>query len=159
MLYNCKHTWKYQPSDAIFILFIFILFKKQVFFFCIFSKKCSKFWPCFQLFSINSKCFCFLFVCYYFEREWEKLPLIWMQTKYCSICFCKNFLKQTCPFEKQSLIFSTFSNKFMDLCLECRTRVGWRPNIQHSLFLRIITLFSWLKSTLLLKIKCFDTHI
>jgi len=30
---------------------------------------------------------------------------------------------------------------------------------QHSLFLRITTLLSWLKSTLLLKIKCFDTTI
>jgi len=30
---------------------------------------------------------------------------------------------------------------------------------QHSLFLRITTLLSWLKSTLLLKNKCFDTHI
>ncbi len=30
---------------------------------------------------------------------------------------------------------------------------------QHSLFLKIWTLVTWLKSTLLLKIKCFDTHI
>ncbi len=30
---------------------------------------------------------------------------------------------------------------------------------QHSLFLRITTLLSWLKSTLSLKNKCFDTHI
>jgi len=30
---------------------------------------------------------------------------------------------------------------------------------QCSLFLRITTLLSWLKSTLLLKNKCFDTHI
>jgi len=32
-------------------------------------------------------------------------------------------------------------------------------NFQPSLFLRIITLLTWLESTLLLKIKCFDTTI
>jgi len=32
-------------------------------------------------------------------------------------------------------------------------------NFQHSLFLRITTLLTWLKSTLLLKNKFFDTHI
>jgi len=30
---------------------------------------------------------------------------------------------------------------------------------QHSLFLKITTLVTWLKSTLLLAIKCFDIHI
>jgi len=35
----------------------------------------------------------------------------------------------------------------------------WPKNFQQSLFLRIITLLTWLKSTLLLKKKCFDTQI
>ncbi len=32
-------------------------------------------------------------------------------------------------------------------------------NFQSSLFLRMTTLLSWLKRTLLLKNKCFETHI
>ncbi len=35
----------------------------------------------------------------------------------------------------------------------------WTNRFQRSLFLRITTLLSWLKSTLLLEIKCFDTTI
>jgi len=36
----------------------------------------------------------------------------------------------------------------------------WLCNFfQYILFLKITTLVTWLKSTLLLKIKCFDTHI
>jgi len=40
-----------------------------------------------------------------------------------------------------------------------RDQIWCQEYFQRSLFLRITTLFTWLKSTLLLKIKCFDTAI
>ena len=49
--------------------------------------------------------------------------------------------------------------------LKKTNNVNWKSvamsglGLQCSLFLEIGTLVSWLKSTLLLKIECFDTHI
>ena len=45
--------------------------------------------------------------------------------------------------------------KLKNKCLVCTQYAKF----QRRLFLKIRTLDAWLKSTLLLKIKCFDTHI
>jgi len=115
------------------------------------------------------------FVCLFGKSQWFGCPYIFW-------CFCsiicapvvKLFL--TCadpPLSASSRLSHIFilicyvghlrlSNIFLVwfvLASELRTACWVSPTFQCSLFLRITTLFSWLKSTLLLKNKCFDTHI
>ncbi len=61
------------------------------------------------------------------------------------------------PRRENSVIF--FINNFCNLLSWITLNLWSFHHFQCSLFPRITTLLTWLKSTLLLKIKCFDTTI
>jgi len=54
---------------------------------------------------------------------------------------------------------NVFSGSLLCFVTDLKSCIIFKAKFLCSLFLRITTLLTWLKSTLLLKIKCFDTTI